>query len=139
MEQLRLARHCELVDLIEEHRSCARMTPAEVAILRPMTLPVKGLGSNCGAAHLEEGFIPAPGELVDLPGRNFLTCATLTHNQHGDVGRGDVRDNLLERQHGRADRVRKGNTIAGFKPSVDPGVGRNVARFRLHLSPQWAA
>jgi len=28
--------------------------------------------------------------------------------------------------------------MAIFKPGVDPGVGRNVTGFRLHLIPQWA-
>src|SRR5512138_1354226 len=92
-----------LADLVEEDRAAVRVLElAELALLRAREralleaeqLALEQLRRQRRAIHLDEGLIAPARELEDRARDELLAGPALAAHEHGDVGVGDLLDDL---------------------------------------------
>ena len=129
LEQLRLQRRVHLADLVEEDRAAMGVLElAELALLgareRPLLeaeqLALEQLRRQRRAVHLHERLVPATRELEDRARDQLLTGAALAAHEHGDVGVGDLLDDLADLAHLRVVAAQEQQLGLGARAAAQP-------------------
>ena len=110
-QQLGLHRQRHLADLVEKQRPALGLREEPLAVVAgvgegPLDVPEQlALQQRVGQGrdvHGDERLLPPLAMLVQAPGNHLLARAALAHDQHRGLGIGDLRQLVVELEHGRA-------------------------------------